>query len=305
MVLSRIADAAPPANPAKSSLDADQLSPGLFTGIVVSTPKADRKITINVSYQKIQLKAGQNLAQANQSLQRQYNRILQLQNQLMRPPSRGHNLANTMQQLQNALVQFQTQLARTQANLFEVVNATQKVDFQMEESVKVRIKDLPEPFDEKGNIKKYTREELAALKGKDKDLPGYESALDKLKAGQMVLVKLSPHKRPRPATRCFLQRGQRRTRPEAQGQGRVSRAQATTTTDSGSQGQRIAAGFDQLGEEQEKQVRSQQAASVREQRRPPLPDGRGSASPLVLCQRRLHARSSSKIELILFSTSSG
>jgi hypothetical protein len=194
-----LADADPPKASEETSLDADKLPPGLFTGTIVSTPNDDRMLTINVAYQKVQLKPGQNLARTNQNLQRQYNRILQLQMELTQPPRRGHNSMSTLHQLQSARVHFQTQLARAEANMFEIVRATHKVDFQIEESVKVRIKDPPEPFDDKGNIKKYSREELAALKGKDKDLPGYESSLADLKAGQFVLVKLIAHQTHRPA----------------------------------------------------------------------------------------------------------
>src|SRR5262249_6101035 len=58
----------------------------------------------------------------------------------------------------------------------------------------------PEQFDEKGHIKKHNGEELAALKGKDKHLPGYESSIETLKPGQIVQVKLSLHKKPRSAS---------------------------------------------------------------------------------------------------------
>ncbi len=198
VILAASTNAAAPKAPQQAVLDADKLAPGVFTGTVVSVPTdSDRMFTINVAYKKLQLKPGQNLARANQGLQRQYNRILQLQNQMMRPPSRHHNPMQAMQQLQNAMIQFEIQLARAEANMFQVINATQKVDFQVEENVKVRTKELPELFDEKGNIKKYSPAELAALKGKDKYLPGYESALESLKPGQIVQVKLSPHKKPR------------------------------------------------------------------------------------------------------------
>src|SRR5262249_37754586 len=72
------------------------------------------------------------------------------------------------------------------------------IEFQHRELVKVRTMILPEQFDEKGNIKKYTKEELKELKGKDKDLPGYESSLEKLEAGQVVTVTLAAYSRPKP-----------------------------------------------------------------------------------------------------------
>ena len=177
------------------TLDSDKLAPGVFTGTVVSTPNADRMFTVEVAYQKVQLKPGQNLGQANAALQRQYNRILQLQNQLMQP-GRRNNPAGTMQQLQQAIVQFQAQSARAEANLFQVTPAKQKVDFQAEENVKVRLKRLPEEFDDKGNIKRHTAAELVKLKGKDKDLPGYESSVENLRVGQVVQITLRVHRKP-------------------------------------------------------------------------------------------------------------
>jgi hypothetical protein len=189
-------EAAPPKTP---PLDADKLAPGVFTGTLVSTPDADRLFTLNVTYQKLQLKPGQNLGRTNGNLQRQYNRIVQLQNQMMNP-GRRHNPVAVMQQLQNALAQFQIQMAQAEANLFQVVTATQKVDFHAEENVKVRTKELPEQIDDKGETKKYTKEELSQLKGKDKNLPGYESSLDALKIGQPVQVTLGVHKKPRPTS---------------------------------------------------------------------------------------------------------
>lgn len=189
--------AAPPKGP--PALDADKLAPGVFTGTIVSTPDTDRLFTLNVTYQKLQLRPGQNLGRTNANLQRQYNHIVQLQNQLMNP-GRHRNPVALMQQLQNAMVNFEVQMARAEANLFQVVTATQKVEYQAEENVKVRIKDLPEDFDDKGRIKKYSREELVELKGKDKNLPGYESSIDALKVGQIVQATLGAHKKPRPAS---------------------------------------------------------------------------------------------------------
>ena len=75
---------------------------------------------------------------------------------------------------------------------FRVDKAKQLVEFQASEAVKVRTLFLAEKFDDKGNPVKYTKDELATLKGKDKTLPGYESALEKLGVGQKVRVALVP-----------------------------------------------------------------------------------------------------------------
>ena len=68
------------------------------------------------------------------------------------------------------------------------------VEFQGSETVKVRTMVLPEEFDDKGKPKKYTKEELATLKGKDATLPGYESSLEKLETGQKLRVVYSKKK---------------------------------------------------------------------------------------------------------------
>ena len=70
------------------------------------------------------------------------------------------------------------------------------VEFQLTEKAKVRTTLLPDPFDDKGNPKKYTRKELDDLKGKDKTLPGYESTLGDLRAGQTVQLTLVSVPRP-------------------------------------------------------------------------------------------------------------
>jgi hypothetical protein len=66
------------------------------------------------------------------------------------------------------------------------------VEFQLTENAKVRTMLLPsdEAFDEKGNPKKYTAKELAELKGPDKSLPGYQSSIESLRAGQTVQLTL-------------------------------------------------------------------------------------------------------------------
>ena len=80
-------------------------------------------------------------------------------------------------------------------NQYQVVPVTREIQFQADANVKVRIKELPEQFDEKGNIRKYTPAELSALKGKDKNLTGYESSVEALQPGQVVMVSLHSHKK--------------------------------------------------------------------------------------------------------------
>jgi hypothetical protein len=82
----------------------------------------------------------------------------------------------------------------------QVVPVAREVKFQVDANVKVRIKDLPEQFDDKGNIKKHTAAELSVLKGKDKNLIGYESSVEALQPGQIVMLSLRSHKKTNAAT---------------------------------------------------------------------------------------------------------
>jgi multidrug efflux pump subunit AcrA (membrane-fusion protein) len=80
---------------------------------------------------------------------------------------------------------------------FKIVKSITPIEFEAAETVKVRTMVLDEEFDEKGNPKKFTKAELAELKGKDKNLPGYESAIEKLQTGQVLRVTLAtPAKKP-------------------------------------------------------------------------------------------------------------
>ena len=79
---------------------------------------------------------------------------------------------------------------------YKVSKLKSLVEFQGSETIKVRTMVLPQAFDEKGKPKKYTKDELAELKGKDSALPGYESSLEKLETGQKLRVVLAARKKP-------------------------------------------------------------------------------------------------------------
>lgn len=220
--LSVFADAAPPkgkAAQAASKVDADVLPPGHFVGTIASTPNSDRMFTLKITYPEVRLKPGvrmPNLSQAQaQFMNSQYRQMMNLQRQVGQiEHHRVHNMMQMQQMYMQVQMAQQRTLARLQQqevqqelrllqqeiraiqNMYQVVPVTRSVDFQADANVKVRIKDLPPHFDEKGNIKKYTREELSALKGKDKELIGYESSLEALQPGQVVLVSLRSYKKP-------------------------------------------------------------------------------------------------------------
>jgi hypothetical protein len=181
----------------QAPLDADKLASGKFTGFLLTTPGTDRTFTVRVQYQNVELKpnALRTAANANNQANRQLQQVVRLQQQM----ARSRNPAQQMMQIQRIVAQLQLRQARAQQNLYNVVTHYQDVEFQAEEAVKVRTLELPDQFDEKGNIKRYTREELRQLKGKDTHLPGYESAFESLKEGQLVQLTLANHQTKKPA----------------------------------------------------------------------------------------------------------
>ena len=76
-----------------------------------------------------------------------------------------------------------------------VANVTTNVTFTFNSEVgKVRTADPPANFDEKGNVKKYTKAELLKLKGddpKEKKLTGYKADFSEIKMGDYVQVTIS------------------------------------------------------------------------------------------------------------------
>lgn len=70
-----------------------------------------------------------------------------------------------------------------------VQNGRQNVKVMTVDDVKVRTKNPPIAYDDKGNKKKYTTKELKELKG-DSKLPGYSADFDALKTNQYVQITL-------------------------------------------------------------------------------------------------------------------
>jgi hypothetical protein len=191
------ADAADP----KKDVDADKLTPGEFTGKLVSVPGSDGAFTLEVQYERVELKDPNALARTeNKEVQqsvREEREIARIQSDMARSRN-PRDYVRHLQDLQNAMARFQAQAAqqglRPQDSPFKAVADKKDVDFHAADDVKVRTADLPVKFDEKGDIKKYTAAELKDLKGKDPALPGYEAKAEDLKVGQTVKVTLARRK---------------------------------------------------------------------------------------------------------------
>jgi len=72
----------------------------------------------------------------------------------------------------------------------QLQSGRQNVKVMTVDDVKVRTKNPPVQYDDKGNKKKYTQKELQELRGSDKKLPGYTAGFEDLKTNQYVQVTL-------------------------------------------------------------------------------------------------------------------
>jgi hypothetical protein len=77
--------------------------------------------------------------------------------------------------------------------------AHRDLELVADDDVKVRSLKVPPQFDDKGKPRKPTAEELKALKGPDRKLPGYTLDYADLKPGQIVRLSLSRRKTAKPS----------------------------------------------------------------------------------------------------------
>jgi hypothetical protein len=120
------------------------------------------------------------------------------------------NLASLNRQLVGALrsgnagqvANIKAEIAKNQNNLTLYDEKHYNFDLKSADNLKVRLTKLPVVLDDKGKPKKYTQKERDALKGPDRNLPGYQSEFGNLKTGQKVKVTLSKKKEaPRPSSK--------------------------------------------------------------------------------------------------------
>ncbi len=87
------------------------------------------------------------------------------------------------------------------AQIYELATIEKEVEWTATDDVKVRMRNPPPKFDDKGRVKPYTARELRELRGNDK-LPFFPAEFSDLKAGQIVEVTLLQKKTgPRPVRR--------------------------------------------------------------------------------------------------------
>jgi FtsZ-interacting cell division protein ZipA len=176
------ADAEKPAKTAKKKEEKFEHGPVLKTKIVSMRPKSSHDFTIELSVPDPKQQA----QMAQQQAQLQLWQMQQMQQLAM--TTNPQQYAQRMQSYKVQLAQRQQQMARQQAQGFGYTK--KPYDVRAVENCKVRIMYPPVQYDDNGKLKKWTKKELAALKGNSK-LPGYESSFESLKVGQDVEVYLS------------------------------------------------------------------------------------------------------------------
>ncbi len=148
------------------------------------------------------------------SMMSRYQQIMRTRNPIQRQIEM-QQLAMQMQQMEaQAMMQFQMQYARMQmqemqqmaqvmqqiartagnpANQpYKVVNTQKDFELEIQDKASVRRLTLPVEYDDMGNVKKYTKAELAELRGTESSKPGYAAKLDDLQPGQDVTLYLTP-----------------------------------------------------------------------------------------------------------------
>lgn len=174
-------------------IDSDKLSPGDYTGTLLTTPGSDNTFTLQIDTTHYVPKNPAALSAKEAKLQGQIQseqlKIMNLQAQLVASTSQKQYNQH-LNQLNQANAQLQKLMTQSQIKPSDLKAVTDSRVFNMKltETADIRYMNLPDAFDDEGKPKVYTAAEKKELKGKKANLPGYEGTLDNLKVGQTVKV---------------------------------------------------------------------------------------------------------------------
>jgi hypothetical protein len=134
-----------------------------------------------------------------QNIYRQQAKIMATRNPFQRQ-LRMQELMATIQRDQFQQM-MQAAAASNNPNNQPFVLAHQYKDFELELAEKVALRKmfLENEYDDKGNLKTYTKEEKAELRGKDTTKPGYQAKIEDLQSGLQVKIYLKMPKKTKPA----------------------------------------------------------------------------------------------------------
>lgn len=142
-----------------------------------------------------------NHAQQYSHLMQQYHQAMSSKN----PVQQQQAMMRVAQQMQMLEMQMMQQMGRAEYTMMQQAMrnnnpnnqpfkiTTQKKDYDLEfvDNVSVRKMYLGTEYDDMGNVKQYTKAQLADLKGKDSSRPGYNAKFEDLTPGQEVTLYLS------------------------------------------------------------------------------------------------------------------
>jgi hypothetical protein len=148
---------------------------GSVAGVVQGAPGEDGllKVKVTLRYLEPNLQAQANLLKEEQQLIARQAAAMQIRN----PVQRQQEFIRILRDAQNI----------GRENLFNLKEVQKDLEFETVDETKYRAADVPIAFDDKGDPKKYTPDELKELKGPD-NLPGYTADRGALRANQIVVV---------------------------------------------------------------------------------------------------------------------
>ena len=134
--------------------------------------------------------------QQMQNIYNQQAKIMATTNPVQRQ-MKMQQLMATIQGIQQYQQMMQAAAASSNPNNQPFTLAHQYKDFDLDlaDNVSLRKMSLDNEYDDKGNLKTYTKEEKAELKGKDSTKPGYQAKSEDLQTGQQVKVYLKMPKK--------------------------------------------------------------------------------------------------------------
>jgi len=170
----------------QKQIDGDTIGPGEYPGKVMNAPGTTGDFVVRMDY--YHPKTG---GTSNNSLAHAQQQIAQAQARLASARS-PQQQASAMRSLQSA----QMQLQRAMQGGANTVKDYLDVTLHAAPNMIVRTANPPQAFDEKGNPKKYTSEELKKLKGKYPNMAGYEADISAVQVGSTVKVTQAFAKKP-------------------------------------------------------------------------------------------------------------
>jgi hypothetical protein len=180
-------DKTAPATPQDyATLNTAKEAVGLWTRVEAKDAAVGTSLTFKVPYQTADLKNANAAVNMNAQLQK-----LQAQQQQAMAITNPQKQAKKLQQIQNQMAKLQQRIQ----NNVKYTLRYKEFELLPTEKFEVRWQKPKTVFDDKGNVKEYTKEELKKLKGDDPNKVGYDGAVEDLTAGQYVKVFLVPDKK--------------------------------------------------------------------------------------------------------------